>query len=742
MKVAVLGAGPAGLFSAWVLHRRGVDVTVFEARPEAGGMSRSFQWHGFTCDLGAHRLFTQDESVLRQLLSLVPMGRHIRRSQLYLADNWVNDPVNIVEILYKYFPATAIRIAVDYFSRPGHGPERSFDDFVHHKYGVALNRFFFAPYTEKLFGLTSDQISADWARRKVRISGPLGFLRESSKKHFSYFYYPIRGGYGAISARVHGDIRDHVRLNTAVYRLEHGKDRIEAVAYEHQGERRTEAFDHIVSTLPLTALGQMLGEEFSLSYRPVDLVYLLINRPSVSDNHWVYFMDREFAINRLVEFKNLSTADQPPDRTVLCAEVTSGGADVVQRVIDDVARCGFATPDQIMDAMVVHEDHGYAIYDLNYATRLACAGKILGGFANLRLVGRSAEFQHLELDDVYANAVGLSLSLVAAPAVGHAHVVEGEAAMEQPSGPPAVHAVVLTFNHFEDTRECLQSLRETNYERLTVVVVDNGSTDGTPGKIHADFPEVELIETRQNLGVPWGYNVGFSHALRAGAEYVLMLNNDTVVHPQMLNRLVDAGQADPSAGILAPKVLYYDDPQVIWAVGGRHRAFPPAHVPLGEGQPSAVFDKPFHLEYALSCGLLIRRLAFEKAGLFDPGYFFQFDDWDFSQRVRAHGLDIVFVPEAQMWHKVSRSTREEGKEAQFWRVWGESSARFYRRHGRPVVASLVLHVGYLMARELIKGNGRMLKYFWVGVRDGLSKPLGRIPTAGDMVLPPTTDHLG
>ncbi|HID64254.1 MAG TPA: hypothetical protein EYP49_16165 [Anaerolineae bacterium] len=173
----------------------------------------------------------------------------------------------------------------------------------------------------------------------------------------------------------------------------------------------------------------------------------------------------------------------------------------------------------------------------------------------------------------------------------------------------------------------------------------------------------------------------------------------------------------------------------MWAAGGRHRTFPPAHVIVGQDRPSAAFDKPFYLEYALSCGLLIHRRAFERAGLFDPGYFFFFDDWDFSQRVRAHGLQIVFVPEARMWHKVSKSTRGTGKEALFWKVWGESSTRFYRRHGRPVFLSLPIHLGFLMARELIKGNGRMLKYFWAGVRDGLSKPLGPIPAADEMVLP-------
>lgn len=737
VKVGILGAGPAGLFAAWLLRQRGVDVTVFEARPYVGGISRSFRWHGFTCDLGAHRLFTYDETVLRQLLSLVRMGRHIRRSRLYLAGKWIHDPVNVVEILYRYFPITTMHIILSYLFRPRHTHEDSFDDFVHRKYGVALNQLFFRPYTEKMFGLPGDQMSADWARRKVRISGLLDFLRESSKKHFSYFYYPIHGGFGAIPQRIYQNIRNHVRLNSPVCGLEFGKDRIEAVVCEQEGKCRRETVDQVISTLPLTVLGQFLGHNFSLAYQSVDFVYLLINRSLVSDNHWVYFIDQDFAINRLVEFKNLSAVDQPAERTVLCAEVTSKRTDVVQQVSDDVVRCGLVRPEAILDTMVLHEEYGYPVYDLSYVEGQAHVKETLGCFGNLHLLGRSAEFQHLELDDIFANALALVTNLAPASSLALA----GEVPTRESSEEPVVYAVVLTFNHYDDTRECLESLRKTDYDNMTIVVVDNGSSDGTPDNIRADFPDVQIIETGRNLGVPWGYNVGFSHALRAGAEYILMLNNDTVVDQEMLRYLVDEAQADPNAGILAPKILYYDDPQVIWAVGGRHRAFPPAHVIVGQGRPSAAFEKPFYLEYALTCGLLIHRRAFEKAGLFDPGYFFLFDDWDFSQRVRLHGLHIIFVPEARMWHKVSKSTRETGKEALFWKVWGESSTRFYRRHGKPVLISLPIHVGYLMARELVKGNGRMLKYFWAGVREGLSKPLGPISTGDDIVLPPTSTEV-
>lgn len=736
MKVGILGGGPAGLFTAWLLQQRGVEAVVYEATEQVGGISRSFEWHGFTCDMGTHRLFTQDESVLRQLQALVPMGRHLRRSQLYLGGKWAHDPVNVVEILCRYSPKLAADIIAGYLFRPREMPLDSFNAFVHQKYGAPLSRFFFSPYTEKLFGISGDEISADWARRKVRISGLFDFLRESSKKHFSYFYYPVEGGYGAIINRVYRDLREQVRLRAPVVALETNAGRVSTVVYTQDGIQHRELVDVVVATISLPAVGRALGFDFALDYRGVDFVYLLIDRPFLSDNHWIYFMDKDAAINRLVEFKNLSPVGQPPERTVVCAEVTSDWHDVAGQVQADLIRCGLLKHEEIVDTLVLHQDGGYPVYDLTYVQHLAQVREALGQFENLHFVGRLAEFEHLELDDIYANALALASTL--APTTAGAG--PQEVVMEATSTAPLVYAVVLTYNHYEDTHECLESIQKLAYDNLKVLVVDNGSADGTPAQVRVNFPEVEVIETGHNLGVPWGYNVGFSHALQAGAEYVLMLNNDTVVDPQLLAQLVDAAEPDSRAGIMVPKILYYDDPEVVWSVGGRYRKFPPAHIILGQDRPSTEFTEPFYLEYALSCGLLIHRRAFESAGLFDPGYFFFFDDWDFTSRVRAQDLHIVFVPEAEMWHKVSKSTQNSNKASFFWKTWGESSARFYRRHGRPVWLSLGINVGYLMARELLKGNGRMLKYFWAGVRDGLSKPLGPIPAAGDTILP--TDGVG
>ncbi len=732
MKIGILGGGISGLSCAWLLKQRGIEATVYESRDYVGGLARSFKWHGFDCDFSSHRLFTLDENVLRQLLAIVPMGRHVRRSRIYLGGKWLRDPINVLEIALSFNPLLTTRLAWDYLFRPRKSQMKSFNDFVIHRYGRAMNDFVFRPYTERLFGIDGEQIDIAWAKEKVRLSGPLDILRESSKKKFSYFYYPVRGGYGAIADALYRSVQPQIRLNCAVKSLEVRSGRITAIQSERDGRAERDEFDNVISTLPLTVLGRMLGQEFQLGFRAVNAVYLYVNRSLVSDNHWVYFMDERCNINRMVEFKNMSPVDCPQDYSVLCAEVTAESPDLVERVIDDLETSRLLCRDAILDTTVKREQFGYPVYTQEYQQTVERARDYLNQFNNLYLVGRSAEFEHKEIDDNFTTAVRVVGELARQSQPIPVDVTRSEP-MSVSSEQPLVYAVILTYNHVEDTLECLQSLCEQTHKNVRVLVVDNGSKDNTPATVRERFPNAQVVETGQNLGVPWGYNIGFSIALQAGAQYVLMLNNDTVLASDMLENLLLAAERDSSLGIAMPKVLYHDAPNVIWATGGKRRVFPPAIIMLGEGKDAGKHMLNSQaIEFAISCGILIHRRAFEKAGLFDPGYFFFFDDWDFSARVRANGLSIRYVPAAKMWHKVSRTTNQKGNQVLFYRVWGESTARYYRRHGRPVVISLPAHVGYLMAREAVKGNGRMLRHFFAGVLSGLSKPLGQIPSVEDV----------
>lgn len=282
---------------------------------------------------------------------------------------------------------------------------------------------------------------------------------------------------------------------------------------------------------------------------------------------------------------------------------------------------------------------------------------------------------------------------------------------------PTVAVVILSWNSLSDTLECLQSVAAMSYKPARTYLVDNGSTDGSIEIVRQLYPSVRLCRIEANLGVPSGYNVGIQAALADGADYVFILNNDTVLAEDMLGLLIKAAQQNPQCGVFMPLVLYYNSPEVLWSAGARYRRFPPAIVLIGRGRPADRRDAPREIPYAPACGLLIRRETFARVGLFASEYFFFYEDWDLCERIRATGLKILLVPSARMWHKVSRSTRRFSDV--YWRTWGESSARFYRRFGGPAPVSLVVHLGYLAVRELVKGNIWFLPMFFRGVRDGL-----------------------
>jgi len=723
-RIAILGAGIAGLSSGWLLKKEGIDFVILEKQPYVGGLARSFEWHGFNCDFAAHRLFTSNESILQQMLNLVPMGRHVRRSRIYLKKHWMRDPLDVIELGLKLSFIERLKAAWSYINRPQSLSEGNFENYVVRRYGKSLYNLFFQPYTEKLFGIQGDQISALWARQKVRLANPLDLLRENTKTKFQYFYYPIRGGYGAIADQFYQEIRDQVILESTVTELKTAGGVVSHVIYQRDGEEIKLPVDAVISTLPMSVNAQMLGTNFQLQYQKVDAVYLLVNKPLVSDYHWIYFIDSDISINRLVEFKNMSPVDTPPTRTVLCAEVTQHHEQVINKVGDDLERVGLISRSDILDTKVVHENYAYPVYNQNYEDVLNEAYEFFDRFKNFHQLGRAAEFRHREVDDNFETALQTIQQIKQSIPLAVEKPLEEIPMIEKAKG-AQIYAVILTYNHYKDTKECLETLFHSDYKDLKVVIADNGSSDNTPELIRRDFPMVHVIENRQNLGVPAGYNIGFQYALTNGADYILMLNNDTAIPPDMVTKLVDVAEKDQNTGIVMPKVLFYGSKDQVWSSGGRYRAFPPAILMTDKRYTSD--DSVRLVEYAPSCGLLIHRRAFERAGLFDPGYFFLFDDWDFSERVRAHGLNIWYTPSTFMWHKISKTTKGP-RSPLFWETSGASIARFYRRHGRPVWLSLPLHIGYVMLREFLwKRNWQYLPDYWRGVIAGLQKPLGSIP---------------
>lgn len=405
MRVRILGAGAGGLSAAYMLvGAEGIsDLRVIEASPRYGGLTRSFEWNGFVCDIAPHRLFTEDQQLLAEMLELTPMDEIPRQSKIFIGGKWIGDPVNAVEIMYKFFPRS-IGIALSYlatkFKKPL--PDNNFDALCLNQFGTGLNEFFFKPYSEKLFGIPADQISATWGRRKIRVGGLKDMIRRNSKLYFRKFYYPKKGGYGAICDALHERVKDEVSLNTklvAIAPLEGGTGY--RLDYEGPNGPESETCELVISSLPISLLSRLLGKEFKLEFRAAKVLYLLINKPRVTQNHWFYFADAKHVINRVAEFKNFSSNGVPADKTVICCEVTRTEDFSVDRVVADLEHLGAFTKADVLDSMVIDVPLAYPIYDLGYDEEIARANAFFAANPRIFNIGRHAQFAHRDIDEIY-----------------------------------------------------------------------------------------------------------------------------------------------------------------------------------------------------------------------------------------------------------------------------------------------------------------------------------------------------
>lgn len=403
-RIAIIGAGISGLGLGWLLSRQGKRVTIFEASDRIGGLARTFEWHGVPCDIAPHRLYTQDQEVLETLRSLLPLRQFRRHSRILMRGKEIRDPINPVELLLRFPPRVGFDLVRGFLNRPRLA-EDSFESLALNRYGRGLYKFFFEPYTRKMFGVSPREISVTWGREKLRSSGLVDTVKRGSKTFFHSFWYPEKGGYGAIGdamcARINGDIL----LEAPVTDLRSSGNRIESVLYRRGTREGCFECDRVFSTIPATRLASFFGESLDLRFRNIKLVYLNIAKPQVMPYQWVYFGDGDVVINRMAEFKHFHP-DWPETRnSVLCAEVTMDTSRPEDDVLAALRRYKLVDESDVADTLVLPEPYGYPVYDRGFEQAKGRAEQLFSRYENLHCVGRNAEFRHIELDEDLISAM-------------------------------------------------------------------------------------------------------------------------------------------------------------------------------------------------------------------------------------------------------------------------------------------------------------------------------------------------
>jgi GT2 family glycosyltransferase len=229
----------------------------------------------------------------------------------------------------------------------------------------------------------------------------------------------------------------------------------------------------------------------------------------------------------------------------------------------------------------------------------------------------------------------------------------------EPRGWPSIVTVVLNTNRRDDTLECLASLHaQTIACRNQVLVLDNQSHDGSADAIRRRFPDARVIALQTNDGYAGNNNVGIREGLRTGADWLLILNEDTVLHPECLEQMIDAAAGDPRIGVVGPLVLHHDEPDVVQSAGGHLTRFWEArHHGANEtdrGQYAGVRD----VDWVSGCALLIKRDAVAQIGLLNERFYYYWEETEWCVRARRAGWRVVNVATARLWHKgVTRDYR-------------------------------------------------------------------------------------
>jgi GT2 family glycosyltransferase len=282
---------------------------------------------------------------------------------------------------------------------------------------------------------------------------------------------------------------------------------------------------------------------------------------------------------------------------------------------------------------------------------------------------------------------------------------------------PGVCCVIVNWNGWRDTLDCLASLREQEYGNLQIVVVDNGSTDDSVEHIRSAFPEVRLIETGKNLGYSGGCNTGLRAALAGDSEFVWLLNNDTICPPDTLRKLVQRAIESPEAGLVGTVLYYAHEPTKVQAWGG------------GKIKPWIAYATHFHtpVKFGRNCfatfaSVLARRDMLEEVGLLYEGFFMYCDDSDLCQRMQKTRWKIVVAEDTAVLHKEGASTTASEKPF-MTKVVTVSNLRFIRRNSKIALIGMPVYVIFRLGNRIVRREWKGVKAVCQGTVEFMRTPM-------------------
>ena len=447
IKVAIIGGGPAGLTAGYLLSKEAVDVVVLEADPVyVGGISRTVTYKGFHFDIGGHRFFSKSKAVEDLWTEILPNDMLVRprSSRIFYGGKFYSYPLKPFEALLKLGVFKSTLCVLSWLKArlfPVRNP-RNFEEWVSNQFGRRLFKTFFKSYTEKVWGMSCNEISADWAAQRIRglslgsaIKNALipqrynGDRSKVIKTLINSFRYPRRGPgmmWEACAERMKalgGRLEMGCRVTGCVYDEVSGNWTVE---YEDQlGGSQTIEAEHVISSAPMRALVCGLSPAVSdrtklaaesLKYRDFLTVMLILKDRQMFDDNWIYIHDPSVKVGRVQNFRSWSPEMVPEDDKIcygleyFCFEHDglwdSSDNDLIELAKRELIQIGLAKEGDFVDGCVVRQKKAYPVYDDDYARHVATVRQELEmRYPNLHLVGRNGMHKYNNQDHAMMTAM-------------------------------------------------------------------------------------------------------------------------------------------------------------------------------------------------------------------------------------------------------------------------------------------------------------------------------------------------
>ena len=455
-KFVVLGGGACGMSAALELSRRGASVVVLEREPRVGGLCGTHERDGWRFDFGGHRFITANPTLDDLVRSLVGDDLLERRRQSVVLNGGkrYRYPLELEDVLRHYGVRRGARALGSYLraavrQRFASSADGNFEDWVTHRFGQELYGTFFGPYTEKLWGLPPDRISADWAEQRISLPSlwdvALRLMRVSrpaARTYARHYRYPRRG-IGQIFERFAVEVErlgGEVRLGAEVLGLGLLRGSVRSVRFREEGKELELPCDGVVSTLALPALFSMLGPApvdveraaSRLRFRAIRLLNVMLEGGPVSPNTWMYVSEPDYLMARIQEPIHRSPEMAPAGTTSLMLEIPCDFGDEVwsapdeaiyDRSLEDLRRLGIEdVRARTRGYFSSHVKEGYPIYHLGYGEDRRRVLDRAAAVEGLVTCGRQGAFRYVFMDT--AMEMGLEAARAILAGRGGAHVAE------------------------------------------------------------------------------------------------------------------------------------------------------------------------------------------------------------------------------------------------------------------------------------------------------------------------------